>query len=46
MKKWVVVFIGIIGVDGRRIDVVVFGEGWEVCLMELKIEGKWSVYEY
>ncbi|OWZ36391.1 hypothetical protein C347_00562 [Cryptococcus neoformans AD2-60a] len=45
-KKWATAPTGTTGADGRRIDAVVLGEGWEVRPMEPKVEGKWSVHEH
>ncbi|KAE8541228.1 hypothetical protein D1P53_002585 [Cryptococcus gattii VGV] len=45
-KKWATAPTGTTGADGRRIDAVILGEGWEVRPMEPKVEGKWSVHEY
>ncbi|WVQ72271.1 hypothetical protein IAR50_001821 [Cryptococcus sp. DSM 104548] len=45
-KKWASVPTGTAGADGRRIDAVILGEGWEIRPRELKLEGQWTTHEF
>ncbi|WVN88518.1 uncharacterized protein L203_103729 [Cryptococcus depauperatus CBS 7841] len=45
-KKWATAPTGTTGAEGRRIDAVVLGEGWNVLPMEAKTEGRWSTHEH